>query len=236
VPGRPGTDRDDRLGQRTEAGQRLGDLRLAAQRRRGGGVGQHQRRVDRVGPSAADRGGAAAELDGPGVALGMGQGAGALDHRARREPGERGAGGGDRAAPGQAEHVAVGDDLGEQVGGDLGQMLAQRRLGLRWRVDHDRAGQAQGVAQLHRQLPVDAAGQPDVHPHQPVLARLVQDPRHLEPADAELRGDVHLGGAVDIEPARDRGGQHELGRSHVLGHRLTRPSRSVADRSRRRTS
>ena len=46
-----------------------------------------------------------------------------------------------------------------------------------------------------------------------LLPRRLQQPSHLEPAEPELVGDLDLGPAVDVVPARDGRGQHQLGGS-----------------------
>lgn len=46
-----------------------------------------------------------------------------LHHRARRQPVERGRHVDGGAAPGEAEHIALGDEFTEQVGGDLTEVL-----------------------------------------------------------------------------------------------------------------
>ena len=58
---------------------------------------------------------------------------------------------------------------------------------------------------------VDGAGMADLDPDQTLLPRRLQQPGHLEPAEPELVGDLDLGPAVDVVPARDRCGQHQLG-------------------------
>ena len=49
--------------------------------------------------------------------------------------------------------------------------------------------------------------------HQPAGAGPVEQPGHLEAAEAVLLGDLDLRCVLDVVAARDRGGQHELGGS-----------------------
>ena len=105
------------------------DLRLLAHGGRRRGVRDDERRVEEVGRPAGDPRGLAHQLDRVVVGSVAGEGPGQLDDRRGGEPGQRGRHRADRARPRQAQHVLGRDDLAEQVGRRLAQLLAQRARG-----------------------------------------------------------------------------------------------------------
>ncbi len=172
-----------------------------------------------MGLAAGDLGGPAYGLDG--AALG-GAGvvhAGELDDGARRQAvqGRGHVDGG--AAPGEAEHVALGDEFAQQVGRHLAEVLRVGRVvaGV-GRGLHDH-GVAQAVAGPERvgTLRVELGGHPDLDPHEVAFERRLQDARDLEAADAELLGDLDLGLALQVEAAGHGRRLNQLGGSHPRG-------------------
>ncbi|MFC5041565.1 hypothetical protein [Ornithinimicrobium kibberense] len=107
-----------------------------------------------------------------------------------------------RPAPRHSEHVLRTDQATEQVRGSATDVLPGRV-----RVRHDAAlAQAPPAPDLRRQLEhllLDRLD--DLDPHDPRLLGHVQQTRHLEAAQAELGGDVHLGLAVEVVAAGHRG-------------------------------
>ena len=196
-----------------------GDAGLVAQRRGGGRVGQQHRGVDGVGLAAGDLGGAPDGLDraalgGPGVVH-----ARELDDRARRQPVERGGHVDGGPAPGQAQHIALVDQLAEQVGGHLAEVLRVGRLvlALRRGLDDDRVPQPVAGAQRVGALGVQLGGDADLDPYEITFERGLQDPGDLEAADAELLGDLDLGFALEVEAAGHGRRLHQLSGSHPHG-------------------
>ncbi len=123
------------------------------------------------------------------------------------------------AAPGQAEHIALGHQLAEEVGRDLSQVLRVGGVVLflgrgfdDHRVPQPVAG-AQGVGAFGVQLGRD----PDLDAYEIAFEGGLQDPGHLEAAHAELLGDLDLGLALQIEPAGHGRRLHQLRGSHPHG-------------------
>ena len=154
-----------------------------------------------------------AALGGPGVVH-----ARQLHHRARRQPveGRRHVDGG--PAPGQAQHIALVDELAEQVGGHLAQVLGVGRLlGLGRGLHHDGVPEAVAGPQRVGALGVQLGRHPDLDPYEIPLEGGLQDPGHLEAADAELLGDLDLGLALEVEAAGHGRRLHQLRGSHPHG-------------------
>ena len=101
-------------------------------------------------------------------------------------------------APGDAEHVVLGEPFGEQ-----------RRAGrseLPGVPDDQRLPQPVGLGQPGGQVQVDLGRDRDLDPDHAVAQRPVQDPGHLEPGDAQLIADLLLGPLVQIETAGNESG------------------------------
>lgn len=122
------------------------------------------------------------------------------------------------ATPGQAQYVALVDQLAEQVGGDFAEVLGVGRLlGVGRGLDHDGVPQAVAGAQRVGALRVQLGGHPDLDPHEIPFESGLQDPGHLEAADAELLGDLDLGLALKVEAAGHGRRLHQLSGSHPHG-------------------
>lgn len=122
------------------------------------------------------------------------------------------------AAPGEAEHIALVDQLTEQVRGDLAEVLGVRRLlGLGRGLHHDRVPQSVPGAQRVRALRVQFCGDADLDPYEIPFESGFQDPGHLEAADAELLGNLDLGFALEVEAAGHGRRLHQLCGSHPHG-------------------
>ncbi|MCP9990738.1 hypothetical protein LUX09_09870 [Streptomyces albogriseolus] len=59
---------------------------------------------------------------------------------------------------------------------------------------------------------VDLGRDGDVDPHDVVGHGRAEEAGHLEPADAELLGDLHLGPVLQVEAPRDGGGEEHVDR------------------------
>ena len=90
-------------------------------------------------------------------------------------------------------------------------------LGLGRGLDDDRVPQAVAGAQRVGALRVQLGGHADLDPYEIPLERGLQDPGHLEAADAELLGDLDLGLALEVEAAGHGRRLHQLSGSHPHG-------------------
>lgn len=121
-------------------------------------------------------------------------------------------------APGQPEHVPLVDELAEQVGGDLAEVLGVGGLlGVGRGLDHDGVPQAVAGAQRVGALGVQLGGDTDLDTHEIPFEGRLQDPGHLEAADAELLRDLDLGLALEVEAAGHGRRLHQLSGSHPHG-------------------
>jgi hypothetical protein len=216
LAGGPQPDPDHGLGHRTEHGERAGDLGLLFQRARRGRIRDDRGGVEEMGGAAGDAGDAPHQVDGVVAGLDqrvrLEQGPVELDHGDVRQPDDGIGHLADRAGPGQAEDVVVGDDLGHQRGGRPAEVTAQRtRVPARGVDDHGVRQPERGL-QVRGQADIDRPGVGDLDAHQTAHPGGLQQAGHLEPAQAELAGDLGLGLAVEVVAPGDRGGQHQLSR------------------------
>lgn len=123
------------------------------------------------------------------------------------------------AAPRQAEDVALVDQLAEQVGRDLAEVLRVGRLVLALGRGLDDDGVAEPVAGTQRvgALGVQLRGYADLDPYEVAFEGGLQDPGHLEAAHAELLGNLDLGLTLEVEAAGHGRRLHQLRGSHPQG-------------------
>jgi hypothetical protein len=88
-------------------------------------------------------------------------------------------------------------------------------------IHDDRMPQAERHLQPARQRRIERGGQANFDVHDASRPCLLEDPCHLEPAHAELSGDIALGTSVDEEAPGDAGGADKLGRCEA-GETLAR--------------
>ena len=155
--GPPGADADHGAGEVGEAAERRGGLRLAADDLGADRVGHEHRRVERVAAPAAAAGEAVDGVDQAGGDVRAGQAPGQLDDGARRDPREPLGGGEHGPRPAQPQHVGRGEHLGEEPGGDVGEVAARGGVLLVRGVDDERAREAEPLAEQHAELGVDGA-------------------------------------------------------------------------------
>lgn len=218
-PRLPGADGDGRDRHLVEVLEGARDARLVAQRGGRRRVGQQHRRVDGVGLAAGHLRGPPHGLDRAALGRSRVVHPGELHDRARRQPveGRRHVDGG--PPPGEAEHIALVHQFAEQVGRDLAQVL---RVGgvvllLRRGLDHDRVAQSVAGTERVGALGVQLRGYPDLDPYEVTFQGRLQDPGHLEAADAELLGDLDLGFALEVEAAGHGRRLHQLRGPHPQG-------------------
>ncbi len=85
------------------------------------------------------------------------------------------------------------------------------------RLDDDGVPQAVAGAQRVGALGVQLGGDADLDAHEIPFESGLQDPGHLEAADAELLRDLDLGLALEVEAARHGRRLHQLSGSHPHG-------------------
>jgi hypothetical protein len=117
------------------------------------------------------------------------------------------------------DHIALVDQLAEQVGRDLPEVLGIGRLlaDLGRGLDHDGMPQAVPGTQRVRALRVQFGRYSDLDPYEIPFESGLQDPGHFEAADAELLGDLDLGLALEVEAAGHGRRLHQLCGSHPHG-------------------
>ncbi|GAA3241859.1 hypothetical protein GCM10020256_65230 [Streptomyces thermocoprophilus] len=171
-----------------------------------------------MGVTAGHLGGAAHGLDG--AAFG---GSGVVHARqlhdgARRQPVERRRHVDRGTSPGQAQYVALVDQFPEQVGGDFAEVLGVGGLlGVRRGLHHDGVPEAVAGAQRVGALGVQLGRDADLDSYEIPFEGRLQDPGHLEAADAELLRDLDLGLALEVEAAGHGRRLHQLCGSHPHG-------------------
>jgi hypothetical protein len=72
-------------------------------------------------------------------------------------------------------------------------------------VDDHRVLQSEPVHDLRSQIDIDQSRVTDLDADQPAVPSYVEEPRDLEPAQAELARDLDLGALVQVVPARHQG-------------------------------
>ena len=109
--------------------------------------------------------------------------------------------------------------LGEQLRSDLSQVSPQR-LGVIFRgVDDHRVLQPEPVHDLRSQIDIDQTRVTDLDANQPAVPGNVEEPRDLEPAQAELARDLDLGPLIQEVPARHQSCEGQAGGPRKLsGH------------------
>ncbi len=126
------------------------------------------------------------------------------------------------APPGQPEDIALGHQFAQQIRGDLAEVLRVGRLvRVGRRLDHDGVPQTVAGPQRVGALGVQLRGDADLDAYEIPFEGGLQDPGHLEAADAELLGDLDLRFALEVEAACHGRRLHQLSGSHP--HR--RPAR-----------
>ena len=143
---------------------------------------------------------------------------GQLDDVAQRQPGDRLAERVHRVAAVQSEDVALLDDVRDQPGRRRTEPapalpLVPRAAVAAPQVDDDAVPEPEPLGQRPSERDVDLGGHRDVDPHDVVGHGRVQETGHLEPADVELLGDLHLRPVLQIEAPGDGRGQERVDRA-----------------------
>ena len=112
-----------------------------------------------------------------------------------------------RPVTSQPQHVARAEHFGEERGRDVGEVA---ECGGVVGVDDERAGEPEPLADQHAELGVDGTRRGDRDADDPAGAGQVDEARHLEPGELQLRGDLHLGAVFQEVPAGNRGGEDQL--------------------------
>jgi hypothetical protein len=111
------------------------------------------------------------------------------------------------------------DDLAEEIGRDLANLVARLRVIAAGCVHDDGVAKAKAFAQPLAEIKLERACSDDGDAHNPARAGKLEQASDLEPCHSQLAGDLHLRAVVEVVSARHQGSRNHLTGPHERGLR-----------------